>query len=165
MSTSAPAPVHDFSPPPPPRGRRRKILAWGGGILAAILILAAAGGYLIYQHLNGNLHQLNVSGMLGPRPASLHPKAQNILVIGSDTRAGQSRRYGNSAVLSTDHSDTLMIVHVAADRKWADIMSIPRDSWVHIPACRMGNGKMSAPSTFKINEAFTAGNLYGNHTS
>jgi LCP family protein required for cell wall assembly len=165
MSTSAPAPVHDFSPPPPPRGRRRKILAWGGGILAAILILVAAGGYLIYQHLNGNLHQVNVSGMLGPRPASLHPKAQNILVIGSDTRAGQSRRYGKSTVLSTDHSDTLMIVHVAADRKWADIMSIPRDSWVHIPACRMGNGKMSPSSTFKINEAFTVGNLHGNHTS
>lgn len=32
--------------------------------------------------------------MLGPRPGSLPAKAQNILVIGSDTRAGQPRRYG-----------------------------------------------------------------------
>lgn len=60
MSASAPAPVHDYSPPPPPQYRRRKILAWGGGILAAVLMLVAASGYLIYQHLNGNLHQVNV---------------------------------------------------------------------------------------------------------
>ena len=43
-------------------------------------------------------------------------------------------------------------------------MSIPRDSWVNIPACRMGNGQMASPQTFKINEAFTIGNLYGNKT-
>jgi LCP family protein required for cell wall assembly len=43
-------------------------------------------------------------------------------------------------------------------------MSIPRDSWVNIPSCKMGNGQMSSPTTFKINEAFALGNLYGNHT-
>src|SRR5262249_9142595 len=64
-----------------------------------------------------------------------------------------------------DHSDTLLIVHIAASRKWADVVSIPRDSWVNIPACRMGNGKLAAAQTFKINEAFTIGNLYGNKTA
>ena len=43
-------------------------------------------------------------------------------------------------------------------------MSIPRDSWVNIPACKMGNGQMTSPTTFKINEAFALGNLNGNHT-
>jgi LCP family protein required for cell wall assembly len=43
-------------------------------------------------------------------------------------------------------------------------MSIPRDSWVNIPACRMGNGKMSAPSTYKINEAYTIGTLHGHNS-
>ena len=44
-------------------------------------------------------------------------------------------------------------------------MSIPRDSWVNIPSCTMGNGQMSSPTEFKINEAFALGNLYGNHTA
>ena len=163
------------TPPPPPTAplpvvphgwsRRKKILAWVAGSLAVVLLLVATGGYLVYRHLNANLHQVNVSGLLGSQPVDLHPKAENILVIGSDTRAGQGRGYGSSAKLNTDHSDTLLIVHIAASRKWADVMSIPRDSWVSIPACRMGNGHMAAAQTFKINEAFTIGNLYGNKTA
>src|ERR1700723_2697636 len=35
----------------------------------------------------------------------------------------------------------------------------------NIPACEMGNGQVSAPTQFKINEAFAIGNLDGNHTS
>src|SRR5215472_1752686 len=154
------------APPPERRGwsRRRKIFAWIAGALAVLLVVVVTGAYLVYRHLNGNLHQVNVSGLLGRQPVDLHPQAENILVIGSDTRTGQGRGYGSSAQLNTDHSDTLLIVHIAASRQWADVMSIPRDSWVNIPACRMGNGQMASPETFKINEAFTIGNLYGNKT-
>src|SRR5262249_56925823 len=117
------------APPPPPtaplpvmpRGwsRRKKILAWVAGSVAVVLLLAATGGYLIYRHLDGNLHQVNVSGLLGSRPLDLQPHAQNILVIGSDTRIGQGRGYGSSTQLNTDHSDTLLIVHISARRKAA----------------------------------------------
>ena len=151
-------------PPPPRRGRRRRILAWVGGGLAVVVLAAATGAYLVYRHLNANLHQVDVSGLLGKQPVDLHPQAENILVIGSDTRFGQGRGYGSAATLNTDHSDTLLLVHIAADRQWADVISIPRDSWVNIPACRMGNGQLSDPQTFKINEAFTLGTLYGNKT-
>ena len=169
------APAEAPGPPPPPtapmpavpqgRSRRKKILAWVAGSLAVVLLLAATGAYLVYRHLNGNLHQVNVSGLLGTRPVDLHPQAENIVVIGSDSRQGQGRGYGSAAQLNTDHSDTLLIVHIAANRKWADVMSVPRDSWVNIPACRMGNGQLASPQTFKINEAFTLGNLYGNKTA
>jgi LCP family protein required for cell wall assembly len=145
-------------------GRRKKILAWAGGILAGIVLLAGVGTFLVYRHLNANLHQIDVSGELGSQPVDLHPEAQNILVLGSDTRFDQGRGYGSPATLNTDHSDTLLIVHIAANRKWANVMSIPRDSWVNIPACRMSNGQMSSPTTFKINEAFTIGTLNGNNT-
>jgi LCP family protein required for cell wall assembly len=149
--------------PAPRRIRKRKILAWTGGTLALIALIAGTGSYLVVRHLNGNLRQVDVSGMVGAQPAESHPKAQNILVIGSDTRVGQSKKYGNSAKLTTDQSDTLLIVHIAASRQWADIMSIPRDSWVNIPSCAMSNGKMSAATTYKINEAFAIGNLNGNN--
>jgi LCP family protein required for cell wall assembly len=146
-------------------GRGKKILAWTAGTVATILVIAVIGVYFVYRHLNANLHQVDISGVLGSQPVDLHPQAENILILGSDTRIGQGRGYGSSAALNTDHSDTLLIVHVAADRKWADIMSIPRDSWVNIPACEMGNGQMSSATTFKINEAFTLGNLDGNKTA
>jgi LCP family protein required for cell wall assembly len=36
---------------------------------------------------------------------------------------------------------------------------------VNIPACEMGDGQLSAPQQYKINEAFAIGNLDGNHTA
>ena len=142
--------------------RKKKILAWTAGGVAAVVLLALGGAYAVYRHLNGNIHQVNISGELGTQPVDTHPQAENIMIIGSDTRNGQGRGFGQN--LNTDQSDTLMIMHVAADRKWVNVMSIPRDSWVNIPACEMGNGQTSSPTTFKINEAFALGNLDGNHT-
>src|SRR5271166_4019378 len=138
------------SGPPAHRSRRRTILIWTAGITAGVVAIAAVGVFLLYRHLNGNIQQRDVSGLLGSQPVDLHPQAENILVVGSDTRYGQGTKYGRN--LTTDQSDTTIIVHVAANRQWAEVMSIPRDSWVSIPACRMGNGQMSSPQTFKINE-------------
>ena len=151
---------------PPPRrrrGRRRKVLIWTASITAGVVALAAAGVFLVYRHLNGNIQQRDVSGLLGSQPVDLHPQAENILIIGSDSRFGLSGSYGKHLV--TDQSDTTMIMHIAANRQWAEVMSIPRDSYVSIPACKMGNGQMSAAQTFKINEAFALGNLDGNNTA
>jgi LCP family protein required for cell wall assembly len=149
--------------PPRPRRRRRKVLIWTASITAGVVALAAVAVFMVYRHLNGNIQQRDVSGLLGSQPVDLHPQAENILVIGSDTRFGQGKGYGSGLV--TDQSDTTMIVHIAANRQWAEVMSIPRDSYVSIPACTMGNGQMSSPQTFKINEAYAIGNLDGNHTA
>ena len=149
-------------PPDHHPGRKKKILAWTAGGVAVVVLLALGGAYAVYRHLNGNIHQVNISGELGTQPVDTHPQAENIMVIGSDTRNGVGKGYGQD--LTTDQSDTLMIMHIAADRKWVNVMSIPRDSWVNIPACKMGNGQTSSPTTFKINEAYALGNLDGNHT-
>ena len=143
-------------------GRKKRILGWTAAGVAVVVLLALGGAYAVYRHLNGNIHQVNISGELGSQPVDTHPQAENIMVIGSDTRNGVGKGYGQD--LTTDQSDTLMILHIAADRKWVDVMSIPRDSWVNIPACKMGNGQTSSPTTFKINEAYALGNLDGNHT-
>jgi LCP family protein required for cell wall assembly len=129
---------------------RRKILAWGAGCLALLLIGVTATGYEILHHFNANIEQDDISALLGAQPVDTHPQAEN------------SAAYGSG--LSTDQSDTLMIIHIPADRKWAEVMSIPRDSYVNIPACEMGNGQTSDPTQYKINEAFAIGNLDGNHT-
>jgi LCP family protein required for cell wall assembly len=141
---------------------RRKILVWGSASLALLLVAVTGGGYVLLRHFNANLQQDDIRGLLGAQPVNLHPQAENIMVIGSDSRQGLSKAYGNGLV--TDQSDTLMIIHIPASRQWAEVMSIPRDSWVNIPACKMGDGQMSSPTQFKINEAFAIGNLDGNNT-
>src|ERR1700761_1637808 len=130
--------------------RHRKLLAWTAGGLALLLAAVAVPGYLTLRHFNDNIAQANVRGLLGHQPADLHPQAENILVIGSDSRQGSAA----AAFDSTDQSDTMMLIHVPANRQWAEVMSIPRDSWVNIPSCVMGDGKLSSPTQFKINEAF-----------
>jgi LCP family protein required for cell wall assembly len=142
---------------------RRKILIWGSASLALLLVAVTGGGYVLLKHFNANIQQDDISSLLGDQPVNLHPQAENIMVLGSDSRQGLSKAYGSGLV--TDQSDTLMIIHIPADRKWAEVMSIPRDSYVNIPACEMGNGQLSAPQQFKINEAFAIGNLDGNHTA
>ncbi|HEY6786691.1 MAG TPA: LCP family protein, partial [Trebonia sp.] len=130
-----------------------------------VLLLAgiAVAGYTLLGHFNANIKQDDISSLLGnQQPVDTHPQAENILVLGSDSRDGLSAAYGTG--LSTDQSDTLMIIHIPADRKWAEVMSIPRDSYVNIPSCVMGNGQTSSPTQFKINEAFAIGNLDGNNT-
>lgn len=145
--------------------RKRIVILSVSAGMAALLAVVAVGGLVLLKHFNGNIQQYNLkeSGLLGHQPVDTHPQAENILVLGSDTRNGQGSGFGTGLV--TDQSDTTMIVHIPADRKWAEVMSIPRDSWVGIPACKMGNGQLSAPHQFKINEAFAIGNLYGNHTA
>src|ERR1700749_3511846 len=140
---------------------RRKILIWGASALALLLVAVAGSGYAVLKHFNANLEQDDIRGLLGAQPVNLHPQAENIMVLGSDSRAGLSKAYGSGLV--TDQSDTLMVIHIPADRKWAEVMSIPRDSWVNIPSCAMGDGQLSSPTQYKINEAFAIGNLDGNN--
>ena len=145
--------------------RRRRLLAWSCALVAIVLATGAVTVYLGYRHLDANIHVRDIRGLVGAQPADLHPGAQNIAVIGSDSRTGTNGQYGSPRVYAAGHSDTLMVVHIAASRKWAEVVSIPRDSWVHIPSCHIGNGQRSAPTDFKINEAFTLGSTHGDQAS
>ena len=142
--------------------RHRSLLIWGSASLALLLVAVTATGYVALKHFNTNLEQDNITGLLGSQPVDSHPQAENIMILGSDSRQGLSKAYGSGLV--TDQSDTLMVIHIPASRQWAEVMSIPRDSYVSIPACAMGDGQQSSPTQGKINEAFAIGNLDGNHT-
>jgi len=49
-------------PPDHHSGRKKKILAWTAGGVAVVVLLALGGAYAVYRHLNGNIHQVNISG-------------------------------------------------------------------------------------------------------
>ncbi|MFE9934204.1 LCP family protein [Streptomyces sp. NPDC005533] len=132
--------------------RRCRIALWAG---IPPLLLLATGGWL-YQHLNSNISLTEINDKLGGgRPVNVSPAAENILLVGSDSREGANAEYGKG--VTTMRSDTVMILHIAANRKWAAVVSLPRDSWVQIPACDRGNGVASAPHYFKLNSAYAIG--------
>ncbi|MEU1535708.1 LCP family protein [Streptomyces fagopyri] len=135
-------------------------MLWVAGVLSAILLAVAGVGAWVYKDLNGNIQAADLDNKLGEdRPANLSPGSKNILLVGSDSRAGGNAKYGKG--LTTMQSDTLMVLHIAADRKWATAVSFPRDSWVRIPACAKGDGSTSTVHRFKINEAFAIGGSNG----
>ncbi|PRH80842.1 transcriptional regulator [Streptomyces solincola] len=126
-----------------PRGTRRKQRGQGGkGVrrwvvvaCASVLCLAAAAAVVAalgIGRLNGNLHTVDIESRLGDgRPRSDTQGALNILVLGSDSRAGGNGAWGRDE--GGSRSDTAMVLHLDAGRKAARIVSIPRDTLVRRP--------------------------------
>lgn len=133
------------------------------------LVVAVIGGVSIYAHsvtqaLTGNLYRGAAMPSVGPASSangSATPGAQasgsaepsatpsrtapvdsgqlDFVLMGSDSRDASDSGAGRS--------DTLMLVHLNADRSKAYLISFPRDMWVDIP----GHGKA------KINAAYAYG--------
>lgn len=123
-----------------PRRRRRRILRITSGICAVLVLTVAALGMYAYQHLFGQVATENLDA-LDNRPAASRADQWgnvplNLLLLGSQTRDGQHGSHlGNASKLGTDISDTAMLVHIDAERKWATVVSIPRDLVVPRPQC------------------------------
>ncbi|MFE2988669.1 LCP family protein [Streptomyces sp. NPDC059262] len=124
--------------PPRSRGSRvRRIILW----TLVVLVLAAGGtGYWLYSSLNGNLHGVDLDEALGKnRPEKLPTSGQNILVLGSDSRAGANADLGTGKVAGA-RSDTALVMHIPEGRTQATAVSIPRDTLVTRPECTKSNG-------------------------
>ncbi|MFJ3720051.1 LCP family protein [Streptomyces sp. NPDC090057] len=119
-------------------GRRigRKIL-----IGLAVLVAAAAGtGYWLYSDLDGNIKGVDIDKAIGDdRPEKLPTSGQNILILGSDSRAGANASLDNAKV-SGARSDTAMVMHIPEGRTKAVAVSIPRDTLVTRPECTKSDG-------------------------
>jgi LCP family protein required for cell wall assembly len=120
-----------------------------------VLCGASIAGYF-YHHYNGQLHRVTVLKRSDPniRQAARQLHAENFLVIGSDSRAGLGSRYGHVAGA---RSDTTILVHLSPDHTRATVISIPRDSWVDIPACTGTNGQQVPAHQDMFNAAFSIG--------
>ncbi|MET9463676.1 LCP family protein [Streptomyces sp. NPDC006544] len=127
----------------PRRGSRRKrVFLIVSLTLLALLLMAGGAGWWAYSHLNGNIDSVDLDQAIGVdnRPAKVAPNAQNILVIGSDSRAGANAELDHGDV-SGARSDTAMLVHVPEGRQKATAVSIPRDTLVTRPECKDADGK------------------------
>ncbi|MFF3920168.1 LCP family protein [Streptomyces sp. NPDC001852] len=123
--------------------RRRRALRWSATVLAVVILGTAGAGYLYYQHLNANIRKGERSSGDDSRayktPANAAGQTPlNILLIGSDSRnSAEDLRLGGSrdSVGAPPLADVQMLIHLSADRKSAAMVSIPRDTRVHIPKC------------------------------
>ena len=151
---STPAPLGTPHQPRPRHARRKRILGWIALGLAVVLLLTVSGGVLVYKHLLGNITHQKID-VVGKRAPKLN-KAQNILLIGSDSRDFK----GGSAFgkeVGGARSDTTILVHLSSGGRKAVLVSIPRDSYVEIPACRLPSGGVSTPHYDKFNTAYNIG--------
>ncbi|WP_435827526.1 LCP family protein [Actinoplanes philippinensis] len=82
------------------------------------------------------------------RPQKEATEARNILILGSDSRDPENT--GGS------RSDTLIVAHLPADRSSAQLISIPRDTWVEVPKSK--DGKHGGTEA-KINAAYAWGGV------
>ena len=142
---------------------RRRIIA---GVLVCLVAIGVSMG-LVLHHLNGNIRTDSLVGAGTAKEQESGPI--NILVMGSDTRDGEANcalggacakttgTSSNSAAESdAANADVIMVVHVAADRSNATVLSIPRDTVVKIPACT-DNGKVIPARTDRINSSLMGG--------
>ncbi|MGI5375916.1 LCP family protein [Streptomyces sp. CA-251387] len=144
-------------------GRRRRWRWVRRGALGVglVLVAAAGAGWAVYAKLDSNITAdeaaaAELERYEKERPTSLVRGAQNILLIGSDSRAGSgNRRYGRDS--GTERSDTTILLHLSAGRRSATAVSIPRDLMVDVPGCRRPDGTRSDPMFAMFNYAFQVG--------
>ena len=143
------------------RRRRRR---WVRGVSAGVgvVVVAAAGvGWGVYAKLDANITPDNAAAAElaryeKERPTALVKGAQNILLIGSDSRSGDGNaEYGRDS--GTERSDTTILLHLAADRRSATAVSLPRDLMVDVPGCLRPDGTRTEPMFAMFNYAFQVG--------
>ncbi|MFB7467632.1 LCP family protein [Streptomyces sp. NPDC056224] len=147
--------------PRPPRSRRRRLLRWIGAGAGCVVLAGSVTGWWLYRKLDGNITEdtsaaAELRRYERDRPAHFAGGAQNILLIGSDSRSGKDNaRYGQDQ--GGQRSDTTILLHLPADRQSATAVSIPRDLMADVPACLMADGSRTRAQFAQFNWAFQWG--------
>lgn len=144
--------------------RDHRALRAVGLTLAGVLAFGGTAAAMVNYDLQRSLNVQDIDGLLGTdRPTLVEDpsdpyagKQLNILVMGTDMRDAENEALAGKA--DTMASDTTMLVHVSGDRKHVEVVSIPRDSMVEMPACTTGDGGTSYASSYAMfNSAFAIG--------
>jgi LCP family protein required for cell wall assembly len=139
------------APVPDPRRTVLRVIV----ITLAALALVTAGTVMVaYRSLDGGI---DGGKEIEHRVKPVGGEALNILVMGSDDRAGE----GNDIDGQTDigrRSDTTILVHVSADRSEVYGVSLPRDALVTRPDCEGPDGEVVDGGELQMfNSAFGVG--------
>jgi LCP family protein required for cell wall assembly len=144
----------------PYRGGGRRRPKWGRIALVAgavILVLALLGGGFAYRYASGLDEDLSrtdpFAGLTKGRPAKTVDGAINILLVGTDSRDPDAKL----DAAGEWRADTIIVMHIPADHKEAQLVSIPRDLYVSVP--KSAEDTCDSGARHKINSAFAFGGL------
>ncbi|MFI9827418.1 LCP family protein [Streptomyces sp. NPDC051913] len=161
-STGRPAPSRHRQERP--GGRRRAGRRRGHRIRVAlvvclsVLVLATAGAGWLYLKLDGNISTFDSGGVSDDRPRAGSSKGENVLLIGSDARNDGNAALGGGNKDDIGRSDTTLLLHVYADHRHALAVSVPRDTLVTIPPCKLPDGSWTKTQTDTMfNAAYSVG--------
>lgn len=133
------------------RGRRRVLapLLFISGVLVGLPLIALALIAILLPTVIAPVTTFSSNPFPENRPVyTATPGAMNVLLIGSDTRAANLGDVASGA-RTGERSDTLMLVHVDANRDRIAVISLMRDLFVPVP----GHG------VTKLNAAFSYGGV------
>ncbi len=132
----------------PPWDQARPWVLVASGTVAALVSVSAMWGLNLLLQLNEHPVR-EVRSLDEPSGFAKHPR--NVLLLGSDTRAGlseeQQAAFGTEETVEGERSDTIILLHIDPRREKAVVVHLPRDLRVRIP----GHG------IDKINAAFELG--------
>ncbi len=132
---------------------RRRVVTIVSSVLAFV-VLAAAGGYGYFRYEFDQIKTAPCKNCAAVADGAPY----NVLLIGSDTRVGETtaeaEQFGNQTDAGGQRSDTIKVIHVDPKTGTASTLSIPRDTFVTLSGVPSSSG-VSNPN--KINSAFSAG--------
>ncbi|GGN37243.1 LytR family transcriptional regulator [Streptomyces fuscichromogenes] len=126
----------------------------------SVVVLASAGiGHSVMAGLDADIARVDPFKDMKNRPAAGH--GMNVLLVGTDGRdkiTERERRKYRLGGAPCHCTDTIMIVHISADRERATVVSLPRDSYAEVPAHLDGTtGRPHAAHPIKLNAAYAEG--------
>jgi LCP family protein required for cell wall assembly len=150
-------------PPHAPARHRRRRRRWSTkrrilttlGIVIVLLGAVAGSGYAYLRYEWGKVQKIDCTSC-AVVTSSIAPF--NVLIVGSDSRAGNTGQaaesFGTASEVGGQRSDTIKILHVNPQAGTAQLLSIPRDTWVQMSVLPESSGLTGAQ---KINTAFNDG--------
>ena len=150
---------------PPTRISRltRRLLVVVAAVAAAGVLVASASGYALLSWSTRSIERVDAFAGLTDRPPASAAGSTTFLLVGSDGRTGMSRadmkrlHVGTAATAAGRRADTMLLVHVSARHGTVDVVSLPRDSYVTIPAHTSTDGDEVPERRNKLNAAYAFG--------
>ncbi|MEU4550650.1 LCP family protein [Micromonospora violae] len=114
----------------------------GGGSLIA--------GGLYFRSIDSGIDRVDAFADVPEegRPQAAAKGALNMLILGSDSRDPEGT--------TGSRTDSIILAHIPKDRSSAQLVSIPRDTWVPVPRSKNGN---NGGRDAKINAAYAWGGV------
>ncbi|GCB91554.1 LytR family transcriptional regulator [Streptomyces noursei] len=164
---TVPSPSSRTVPGRRPRRSRRRLrrrpqrARWGVRISAAAtaLLLSASGvGHAMVTGVETGISRVDAFQGISDRPGG--GAGLTFLVVGTDGRDKLTDEEKQKYHLGGDPchcTDTLMLVHLSADRSRASVVSLPRDSYAEVPEHQDADGRRHPRHALKLNAAYAEG--------